>query len=593
MRELTCRRCLHTWVPRQEEVRICPKCKSAWWDRPAPEGHELLGIALRENQAETIEAIRSAFTTGGKHTVFLDAPVGSGKSLVNMAAANVTAQTAYLTTPQTLLVDQYKADTDPGGKFEVFGARTVKGRANYPCPYVRGLADGDADATAEAAPCTFLKHWPGGCGAKHGDTECTGCPEYSRCPYYIAKHEAMAAPITITTMAYFILGIERSPNWLPRPLLIIDEAHGLPESLVEFFSVSVREKTFPGIEFKRIPHPDLTQPIDEGLPYLLRELPSYIQRQEETLKRLIDAAENHLPPSDEDMKAISSQKRLVDRCHRVHTALTTAGVEWIHTYDTGSSEHKWRPVDIAPFMEDIWESYDHVLLSSATFFDPATLVRSLGLPASWAVVPVPDTFPAERARVHLVGSVHLNRDRMDAELPKVLEELVRIAALHPDERGVIHCNSYKVKNYIDERLKELPEEFRGRVAFHGRGKDRNDGLNRWLQDGRANSIFVAVSMSEGLDLVGDQARWQVIIKAPYPNLGDPWVLRRKARGDNWYPQQAVTNILQSCGRVMRSKDDRGVTYILDRSATALLSWNWKDLPAWFRSRASQTSGRPS
>jgi Rad3-related DNA helicase len=244
-------------------------------------------------------------------------------------------------------------------------------------------------------------------------------------------------------------------------------------------------------------------------------------------------------------------------------------------------------VDIAPFMEDIWESYDHVLLSSATFFDPATLVRSLGLSASWAVVSVPDTFPSELAPVHLVGSVHLNRDRMDAELPKVLEELVRIAALHPDERGVIHCNSYHVMNYIGEHLKDLSPGFQHRVTFHGRGKDRNDGLNRWLHDGRSDSIFVAVSMSEGLDLVGDRARWQVIIKAPYPNLGDPWVLRRKARGDNWYQQQAITDILQACGRVMRSKDDQGATYILDRSATALLSWNWKDLPAWFRSRASR------
>lgn len=34
---LTCQRCRHEWVPRGEDVRQCPKCKSARWDEPRPE----------------------------------------------------------------------------------------------------------------------------------------------------------------------------------------------------------------------------------------------------------------------------------------------------------------------------------------------------------------------------------------------------------------------------------------------------------------------------------------------------------------------------------------------------------------------------
>ena len=30
-----CERCGHKWVPRgKEEPRVCPKCKSAYWDKP-------------------------------------------------------------------------------------------------------------------------------------------------------------------------------------------------------------------------------------------------------------------------------------------------------------------------------------------------------------------------------------------------------------------------------------------------------------------------------------------------------------------------------------------------------------------------------
>jgi predicted Zn-ribbon and HTH transcriptional regulator len=36
---LKCERCGHEWVPRKKllsEVRLCPKCKTAYWDKPRP-----------------------------------------------------------------------------------------------------------------------------------------------------------------------------------------------------------------------------------------------------------------------------------------------------------------------------------------------------------------------------------------------------------------------------------------------------------------------------------------------------------------------------------------------------------------------------
>ena len=33
IKELNCKRCNHTWHPRQPEVTTCPKCKSPYWDR--------------------------------------------------------------------------------------------------------------------------------------------------------------------------------------------------------------------------------------------------------------------------------------------------------------------------------------------------------------------------------------------------------------------------------------------------------------------------------------------------------------------------------------------------------------------------------
>ena len=32
-KQLKCKRCGHEWNPRKEEIRQCPNCKSAWWDK--------------------------------------------------------------------------------------------------------------------------------------------------------------------------------------------------------------------------------------------------------------------------------------------------------------------------------------------------------------------------------------------------------------------------------------------------------------------------------------------------------------------------------------------------------------------------------
>jgi len=32
--KLKCERCGYEWIPRKTEIRICPKCKSPYWDRP-------------------------------------------------------------------------------------------------------------------------------------------------------------------------------------------------------------------------------------------------------------------------------------------------------------------------------------------------------------------------------------------------------------------------------------------------------------------------------------------------------------------------------------------------------------------------------
>lgn len=47
-----CERCDHEWVPREkdEEPRVCPKCKSPYWDRPRQTGAVKPAKATRKSK---------------------------------------------------------------------------------------------------------------------------------------------------------------------------------------------------------------------------------------------------------------------------------------------------------------------------------------------------------------------------------------------------------------------------------------------------------------------------------------------------------------------------------------------------------------
>jgi Rad3-related DNA helicase len=88
-------------------------------------------------------------------------------------------------------------------------------------------------------------------------------------------------------------------------------------------------------------------------------------------------------------------------------------------------------------------------------------------------------------------------------------------------------------------------------------------------------------MTEGFDFAGDLARWQVIMKVPYPNLGDKQVNAKRERDPEWYQLETVKTIVQATGRICRSEDDFGVTYIIDADFEMLWGRYRSFFPEWW------------
>lgn len=135
-------------------------------------------------------------------------------------------------------------------------------------------------------------------------------------------------------------------------------------------------------------------------------------------------------------------------------------------------------------------------------------------------------------------------------------------------RGLLHC-TYSVARKIQYAIEQFPERYptlKCRLLFH-KPFDKELVLKFWQSS--ADRVLVGSGMVEGLDLVGDKCRWQMIINLLYPNLGQDAIKKRVSLDQEWYSWQAIKGFIQGSGRVSRGVDDYGETFILDSTFKAL------------------------
>jgi Rad3-related DNA helicase len=94
------------------------------------------------------------------------------------------------------------------------------------------------------------------------------------------------------------------------------------------------------------------------------------------------------------------------------------------------------------------------------------------------------------------------------------------------------------------------------------------------------SVIVSPSMISGVDLKYEISRFQILLKIPFPFLGSEKIKKRMNKKD-WYNYKTVCDLMQACGRSVRSFDDYADTFILDSSFSDVLKYSSKFLPRWF------------
>ena len=165
----------------------------------------------------------------------------------------------------------------------------------------------------------------------------------------------------------------------------------------------------------------------------------------------------------------------------------------------------------------------------------------------------------------------------DQHIEDLVSKIKEIRDRH-DGNGFVHA-SYSLARKLRLHMRDCEW-----AVFHEQDKRlKQSAYDRFSStDPSERKVMIGSGFTEGVDMHEDIARWQVIAKIPYPSLADPamrWVAKNRGDVYNWMVSR---DIMQAAGRVCRSPEDYGVTYVLDNAWDNWYNKSVTTLPRWFR-----------
>lgn len=536
---------------------------------------------IQDHQLQAVEEAMELYRDGCQ-VVFMDAPTGSGKTLIGELVRRALDTSALYVCTTKGLQDQFLADFPY--------ARVLKGRANYPTMH------GDfPDVT---------------CGDCEGRT-CFWCDGFEDCPYQIAKGEALEAQVAVLNTAY-LLAEANSPggqfgagrdNQPRRPFVIADECDELEKALmghIEWVGLGGRE-----LGELRLTAPKKGSHRSTIVRWLTE---TYAPKLHEEGKRLYG-----LGKRTHNAQLVRKGQRWIRNAADAlwvakELARATegdadgdaeeAGATWIRDYHRKDPERLiFKPVVVDRYGPGkLWRHGRKWLLMSATIISPQEQAESLGLENSglkWGSVEVPMTFPVKNRPAYVAGVANVTNKNINDPDQDVVGRLASaigaICVRHPGERVLVHTVSYKLGDDLKWKLDGLISD--RLVLTYSNAAERDGAFERYART--PGAVLLAPSMDRGFDFRGDLARVVVIAKVPFPNLGDRQVSARlrlpERDGDWWYRVQTVRTIVQMTGRGVRGADDWAATYILDQQFQQnIYSKAKRTFPQWWRDALDQT-----
>jgi Rad3-related DNA helicase len=509
---------------------------------------------LRDHQITALEEIEEAFD-GGARVVFVDAPTGSGKTVIGEATRQMLDARALYVCSDKGLQDQFVEDFTY--------AKVLKGRANYETELRK-------DRTAED------------CTASGPQSKCMFCSSRPRCPYQVARTEAAGADIAVLNTAYLLAAANgnKSPfsGW---DLAILDEADVLEGALSGYVSFGAGDRVIATVGMK----PPIKGARKPTLVKWLREF-------DEATRGYVNGNIERLGAKEiKRLRALAGEAKVVANEIEAEIALEQADDEesgrWIRDYDgMGERGLLLKPVMVSRYgSRYLWRHAKRFLVMSATIISSDAMAEDLGLVLDYETVTVPMTFPVENRPVVFAPVADVTYKNQDEAIQRLAHAIAKIADAHPNDRILVHCVSFKLAHALMELVDYQLRPLTRKLVTHagkGKGMSRDEALREYRRVPAA--VLFSAGMERGVDLKGDDCRVQIIAKMPFEPLGDKVTSARLhlPGGQTWYAIQNVRKLVQMTGRAVRSADDYAETWILDGQFGRVWNRDRALFPEWWR-----------
>ena len=507
----------------------------------------------RQNQIKALEWIEA---NKSKKYFILQAPVGSGKSIVGLMAskflADNTKGSSFILTPQKILQEQYERDfVSSGSAFSLYG------KSNYKCQ---------------------SKNTSCGIGSIIN-------PICSSCPHKIAKKKAEQNPNTILNYQLALTTFSFTETFNKRKLMVMDECHTLEQFLVDFDAVHISKYLCEKHNIQWITTNKIHELYDWILDKFYPKIIKYRNELEELCDELKDQRGSSL--SQAEIKLFLELDSISDLAANLEAFKSIAkdkiSDEFVLTHTNTNYSIK-RITGKNAFKYILEPKAEKFLFMSATILDYKAFCRDLGIDESQAVfLSLDSDFPIENRPICFIPTMKMNaswNDNTNTQNRKqMIDNLRKVLELHADESGIIHTANFQIASWL---VKELDGEIPHQIYHHNpESKDERGAIIRAFTGSKKPGILISPSITEGLDLKEDLGRFAIFVKIAFPYLGDQWILKRKEISNEWYTRKTIIDVMQGCGRIVRSEHDVGSVYILDTSFQMLLNTTRHLLPKWW------------
>ena len=583
------------------------------------------GYRRRAEQVEMAQAIREAIESTG--VLVAEAGTGTGKTFAYLVPALLAGGKVIVSTGTKTLQDQLFDRDLPAVRHALASgasAALLKGRANYVCLYRlrRAVTEGGATSREEAGQLQRIERFaatsttgdradladvpedaPIWAQATSTRDNCLGqsCPDYGDCFVMRARRNALAADVVVINHHLFfadvVLRDEGIAELLPAcNTLIFDEAHQLPETARLFFGDTLSSHQI--VELARDARGELrsaggASPELEALANRLdkaaRDLrlalgdgplrlawpqalgiagfPEALIKLRSALK-MLDAA---LAAQAERSEGLGACARRAGSAFAVLTRLMETDaredVRWAEVFGQSVQLHV-TPLHSGELFRRQMDDHPRAwIFTSATLAvgdDFGHFTRELGVPEAQTLRWESPFQFADQALIYLPKG--LPPDPNDPAFTDAVIEAAFPVLEASGGRAFLLFTTLRA-------LRRAHELLRGRIEYpllvQGTGS-RSELLARFRSLGNA-VLLGSASFWEGVDVRGEALSVVVIDKLPFAPPDDPVLAARidalKAAGRNPFNElqlpQAVLQLKQGAGRLIRDERDRGVLMLCD------------------------------